>query len=263
MPDHAVNTQTRPGYSPATATLKPLRYNASGQLSIGDKVTAQRLEDFGISSSDAYEVRIAWRHLHFVDDHDCVTRTYESLARATDDEFKLLLGKILKNAYSDVFNRLGERGIDLDHVARQEWRDIFRDCKYEPANMQSKMITLFRGLCREAIFESNMPQESNQQITETQSQIGDGDKASSTSEGHLPMTESAPALDLKGLSSNRDDSMIEAYMFDAYRYALEVLWLRRKSPGWTEADRASWQKALAANVNLLQTLLDGLVEEKD
>src|SRR5712691_571884 len=197
MSDYAENTQIRPGYSPATATLKPLRSNASRQLSEGDKVTAHRLEDFGISLSDAYEVRIAWRHLQFVDNQDCVTRTYKSLAHATGNEFKLLLGKILKNAYSNVFNRLGERAANLDHVAQQEWRDIFRDCQYEPANMQSKMITLFRGLCREAIFETSIPQESNQQITETQFQIGNGDKASSTLEGHLSMTEPAPALDSK------------------------------------------------------------------
>ncbi len=253
MPDYAENTQIRPGYSPATATLKPLRSNASGQLSEGEKVTAHRLEDFGISLSDAYEVRIAWRHLQFVNNQDCVTRTYESLAHTTGNEFKLLLGKILKNAYSDVFNRLGERGVDLDHVVQQEWRDIFRDCQYEPANMQSKMITLFRGLCREAIFEPYMPREPGQEFTETRSHIAGEDKASAALERPIPMAEPASALDLNVLSPKQDDSMIVAYLD-----ALEVFRQRRKSPDWTETNSSDWREAIEAIVGSLQKLLKGV-----
>ncbi len=236
MPDYTGYARTRPGYSPATATLKPLRDNASRQLSIGDKGTARRLEDFGISSSDAYEVRIAWRHLQFVNGHDdCVTGVYEGLAHASDNEFKLLLGKILKSAYSDVFDRLAERGVDLDHVTQQEWRDIFRDCQYEPANMQAKMITLFKGLCREAVFEPYIPQEPGQQITGTQSQIARGGEASTALEGRIP-----------------DDSMVVAYLD-----VLEVFRQHSKSLDWTEAESSSWRKAITANVYLLQGLLEG------
>ncbi len=249
MPDYAL----KPGYSPSTATLKPLRHNASGQLSIGEKVTAPRLEDFEISHSDAYEVRIAWRHLKFVNTEDCITERYERLARATGNEFKLLLGNILKTAYSGVFNRLAERGVDLDHVTQQELRDIFRDCQYEPANMQSKMITLFRGLYREAVFETYMPQESNQQITETQPHIADGDKASTASEGYVPMTESASAPGLKGPSPKQDDSMIVAYLD-----ALEIFRQQRKSPSWTEMNSSDWREAIADIVGSLQKHLKGM-----
>lgn len=260
MPDSNMNTPARPGYSPATATLKPLHRHASGQLSRGDKVTVRRLEDDGVSASDAYEVRIAWKHLGLVDAEYCVTEKYERLIHATDNEFKILLGKILKTAYSDVFNRLAERSIALDNVDQQELRSIFRDCHYEPVDMQSKMITLFRGLCREAVFE--LGQEPGQKFTEAQHYRADGDKAPDPLSGFAPMTEPASTLDFKGLSPKQVDS-IETYMYDTYRYALEVLWSQRKSPDWTEADRLSWQKAMAANVNLLQTLLEGLLEEKN
>ena len=247
MPDYT----KRPGYSPAIATLKPLRQNASRQLSKGDKVTARRLEDFGISHSDAYEVRIAWRHLKFVNEQDdCVTETYDSLAHASEDEFKLLLGKVLRNAYSGVFSRLAERGVDLEHVTQQELRDIFRDCQYEPVDMQSKMITLFRGLCREAVFEPDLPQESGQKVTETQTHIASKDKASTTLEGNAPMTEPAPARGLKGLAAKQDDSMIVAYLD-----ALEVFRQRRKSPDWTEVNSSNWREAVAGIVDLLQKLL--------
>ncbi len=146
MQQHIVATKKRPGYSGTTNTLKPLSYLVSGQLATGMKLNPHLLEDFGISRSESYEVRISWRQLKWVDQGDCITERCEQLAHASGDEYQDLLVKDLKEAYLDIFEQLA----DPAHATHQELKDAFQKSGYEPISMQSKMIALFRGLCREA-----------------------------------------------------------------------------------------------------------------
>ncbi len=247
MPAPLISIENRPGYSAINNTLHAIAICTDGVLSNVQKLSAKALEQQDIPSGDSFPVMSALRFLRLVDEQGYKTEAFVELAHATGDERQEKLKSIIKKAYSEVFSRLE----DIATANPQQFREAFKDFAYP--NLHGKMITLFKGLCREAGLlsdEGQTRQTPDTQHIDTRTPLM---QVSSTNvlEGYEAMPEPLSAS-LNGHISVRDYAMIEGLLD-----AIEVLRQLPNSPKWTEANRPSWLKAIAINVNLLQTMLEG------
>ena len=256
MQQHVVATKKRPGYSGTKNTLKPLSYLVSGQLAAGMKLNPHLLENFGISRSESYEVRISWRHTTWVDQEDCITERCEQLAHASGDEYQELLTKDMKEAYPDIFEQLA----DPAHATHQELKDAFQKSGYEPVSMQSKMIALFRGLCREAGLitdEADAPEvliEQSLEASTSSSQETPELEIHDLVEGNSLMVEPPSFPQMNGSVSTRGYARIE----ELNEFFARLLQLP-KSPGWTETEENHvWlRQALSVTLEQIAQALKG------
>ncbi len=251
MPNQTVDPFKRPGYSTYANLLKLRTHIAAGHLSKGDKVIISVLENFGIHSGEAYEVRIGLRNLGLIDSEDCITDTFVEVAPTTGEEYQKQLAKLLHYGYRDIFNH-----INPAHATQQELRDAFRDADYQPESMRSKMLSMFRALCREAgiiTAETEKSRGASEQTISSQPQIEQVMKASTPLEGNAPMSELVLSS-RNGRVPVQDHSMIDDILEN-----LAQLRQLRKSPAWTETGREWWYGNLIHNAH---SLIKAIEEER-
>jgi hypothetical protein len=141
-------------YAPASAILEVVdRYRNRGLQS---PITAEVLGRIGISDSLIPRTLQALRTLDLIDEDGKPTATLDGLRLAAEAEFKKHLEGWLKSAYAPVFSF-----VDPTKDGDTRIRDAFRG--YRPAAQQSRMITLFTGLCAAAglIAEKAIPTSRN------------------------------------------------------------------------------------------------------
>lgn len=128
-------------YAPASAITEILsRYRNRGMQK---PFSAEVLGRAGVSDSLIPRTLQALQVLDLVDGENNPTETMERLRTAPESEYKKLLEEWIKEAYADVFSFVDPKVDDETRV-----RDAFRS--YQPMGQQTRMVTLFMGLCAEA-----------------------------------------------------------------------------------------------------------------
>lgn len=135
-------TSARPGpYSPPTAIMGVVdRYRNRGLQS---PFTTEVLVRAGVSDSLIPRTLQALQVLDLINEDGTPTETLEGLRKAPAADYQNRLQEWLKGAYAEVFLFVDPTTDDADAI-----RDAFRN--YDPVGQQSRMVTLFMGLCEAA-----------------------------------------------------------------------------------------------------------------
>jgi Family of unknown function (DUF5343) len=132
-------TRDRPApYAPASAILDIVgRYRNRG---LPFPVNSEVLARVGIAESLIPRTLQALQTLDLINDIGNPTETLEGIRLAPEAEYKKRLEDWLKGTYADVFSFVDPTTDDETRI-----RDAFRS--YQPVGQQSRMVTLFQGLC--------------------------------------------------------------------------------------------------------------------
>lgn len=135
-------TPDKPGpYSPAATVIDVM--NRSRDRGLPLPVNAENLVRIGVPDSLVTRVLSTLVALDLIDDSGAPTPTLENLQRAPEAEYKKRQEDWLKSAYADIFAIVDPTKDDETRV-----RDAFRS--YNPVGQQSRMVSLFMGLCAAA-----------------------------------------------------------------------------------------------------------------
>lgn len=105
----------------------------------------------GVTEALAPRVLQALRLLDLVDEGGHPTEAFERLKVVPSDDFRDVLGEIVRSSYAEVFNFVDPAEDSPTKVA-----DAFRT--YKPTGQRNRMVTLFLGLCREAGIIEGTPE---------------------------------------------------------------------------------------------------------
>jgi hypothetical protein len=136
----AVSKESPGPYAPTSTIMDFVsRYRDRG---LATPITTEVLLRAGVAESLAPRVMAALVTLELITEDGQPTETLEQLRRAPEADFKVRLGAWLTGVYNDVFSFVNP---DADE---QSIRDAFRS--YNPVGQQTRMVSLFIGLCRAA-----------------------------------------------------------------------------------------------------------------
>lgn len=128
-------------YAPTASIIDVM--TRSRERGLPTPVNAETLGRIGVPDSLSSRVLYALTSLDLVDENGSPTPTLESLRLAPEAEYKKRQEDWLKAAYADIFTIVDPTKDDETRV-----RDAFRG--YNPVGQQSRMVSLFLGLCANA-----------------------------------------------------------------------------------------------------------------
>jgi len=249
-------------YAPYANVLTIIRHARERDLK--EPVTSRSITTLGVPEGNATRTIQALRFLNLLDEEGYLTETFKLLSNAPSDEYPGLLEQILRNAYPVVFNALTPAT-----ATDQQYVNAFR--LYQPKAQRSRMIILFKGLCREAgLIPGGAPEMSNRpRVTTNKS----GKSSPSANGARRPQSEPKDTLfeeepeHVSTSQAGQPEKVTPITSTEEYAIMLGVL---RKLPfadkAWTQAQREKWLKAVAANVDMLFELKDpqtGVRTEED
>lgn len=242
----------RPGYSGVINTLKPLALIASGQLTVGDDLTLDLLlKNLSLPRSESYEIKMAWRHLRLLNDHDCITHEAEQLACALENQQQPLWEMVVRRSYSEVFDAL-EAPLP---VTTRSLKDAFHCCHYEPTKMRSRMFTLLKGLSKKAGLIVEEPKDvkmpDDLKIGSPLTVLQEPFAQKEREEGEISRrVTSFPILSLHASSHQEGDEKAKEMLLDKVLISLFQL---LEDPLWTDANFSWWDQVV---VLLLEQLIE-------
>lgn len=139
MAEDALSDSNRP-YAPPGNVIAVLHRLRSRNLP--ERIDAEFLRDAGISEGTIHRVAFALRFLGLVED-DKATKALRDIVTSTDEEYREILGELIRDAYNEVFEIVDPAQDSSDRIT-----NFFR--RYTPASQRERMVNLFLGLCREA-----------------------------------------------------------------------------------------------------------------
>jgi hypothetical protein len=214
-------TADKPGpYGPAATVIEVM--NRNRERGLPTPINAENLARIGVPTSLVSRIQYTLLALDLIDDSGNPTSTLENLRLAPEAEYKKRQEDWLRSAYADIFSVVDPTKDDEVRV-----RDAFRN--YQPVGQQSRMVTLFLGLCAAAGMtpEKSIPttrpaarQQNRQPIASPTARVvsakGVASAKGSTAKAHsLVRANSALPPALSGLMESLPDA----------------------SHGWTRADR--------------------------
>lgn len=134
-------TDTNRPYGPpanVTTVLSRLR-----SRNLPERIDAEYLRDAGVSEGTLSRTLFGLRFLRLIDEAGQATQALRSIHTATDEEYRDILGTLVRTAYADVFEQMNPAEDSQDRIV-----NFFR--RYSPASQRSRMVIFFLGLCREA-----------------------------------------------------------------------------------------------------------------
>ena len=216
--------------------------------------TSKSITTLGVPEGNATRTMQALRFLKLLDEEGYLTEPFKLLSNAPSDEYPGLLEQILRNAYPVVFNALTPAT-----ATDQQYVNAFR--LYQPKAQRSRMMILFKGLCREAGL---IPGGAPEMLTRPRVTANKPGKSPTSSNGarrpkfELEDTEFESELDEE--STPQASQPIKVKPITSTEEYVIMQGVLSKLPfaekAWTQAQRAKWLKAVAANVDMLFELKD-------
>jgi hypothetical protein len=187
--------------------------------------TLELMGQVGVPDGAAHRTLQAFRLLDLVNEDGQPTEAFEELKLASEEEYPVRLGQVLRSAYHNVFTV-----VDPATDSPTGVRDAFRF--YKPDSQQHRMVTLFLALCEEAGLIGKGPKKRGRAKPRT----SEGRSSAGTQRTPPPIlpTVNSPPTDLA-----RDPA---------------ITGVLARLPGdhrWTKRDRDRWFRALEGAVDLL------------
>ncbi len=228
-------------YAPVANIL--MLIHRSRERGLPEVLDHREIVKLGIPEESSPRVRKALQFLDFIDAENKQTSNFQRLGRATDDEYPQLLKAILENAYTDVFQSVG----DVALAQEKDFNNAFR--YYNPQGQRPAMIRLFMALCQDAglLAEGAVTKVSVKRTP----RIAVKSRGTSSKDAQETATvKPSPASD-GGFSR---PNWVESSSTDSpARYQLmQVLLKQLPDDGiWTQKRHDQWLKAVETSVDLL------------
>lgn len=206
-------------YAPLSALRRVLEVVRAGHLpAIATRVS---LVEIGVAEGNSYKTLFTLEFLGLVVDGEWTDLARE-LATVPNDDYQSVSARMVRDAYWDVFEQINP--VEANDL---ELRDAFRH--FTPDGQWERMLTLFRGLCKEAGIYPRVAMRHRR----------------STSGNSV---EQVPASLLERASSPERDLMMAV-----------MKQLPRKDQ-WTDESREKWLTLVAAAADWQMSLPDGREE---
>lgn len=148
----AVTKEKSAPYAPTSAVLGIIeRHRDRG---VPSPIDSEVLGRAGVSDSLIPRTLQALEVLELINENGKLTDTLEALRTAPQAEYQQRLAEWLKKVYADVFSY-----VDPSQDDEVQVRDAFRS--YNPVGQQSRMVSLFMGLCAAAGLAPEKPAKTN------------------------------------------------------------------------------------------------------
>jgi len=127
-------------YGPAANVITILQRLRSRNLP--ERIGREYYDAAGIPGGSIYRTIFALQFLRLIED-ETPTAALRSIATSTDEEYQAILGGLLRETYSDVFDLVDPVRDPQERIAQ-----VFK--RYTPASQRDRMVLFFLGMCREA-----------------------------------------------------------------------------------------------------------------
>lgn len=128
-------------YGPPGTILKIIRNFRDRD--VPEQLTPEILAQLGVGEGLLNRVLQSFEFLGLVNEDGTTTPEFQAIPTKSDDEYRELLASLIRNAYKAIFGV-----VNVAQVSDQDLFNAFRP--FSPAGQRPRMVTLFRGLCREA-----------------------------------------------------------------------------------------------------------------
>jgi len=196
----------------------------------------------GVSEGNAPRTLNTFQFLKLIDEKGNRTEILDKLGRATSEEYPTVLEDIIREAYADIFAFIDDPSTASDVM----FFDAFRT--KQPEKQRSRMVSLFKGLCKEANLLKGGPPKVQRRIKSSLTKTADKSKKEPIRQ------ERQLGVDLTGNGSE-------------YWYRkLEPLFTKLPKPSnphWRPDEREKWHQALTALLDLYIEIDSGPDDEKE
>lgn len=127
-------------YGPAANVISVLQRLRSRNMP--ERISREYYHAAGIPDGSIYRTVFALQFLRLVED-EVPTAALRAIATSTDEEYQAILGGLIREAYSDVFELVDPVRDPQERIAQ-----VFK--RYTPASQRARMVLFFLGMCREA-----------------------------------------------------------------------------------------------------------------
>lgn len=128
-------------YGPPGTILKIIRNFRDRD--VPEQITPEILAQLGVGEGLLNRVMQSLEFLGLINEDGTTTPEFQAIPTKSDPEYNQLLAGLVRNAYKGIFS--------LVNVAEASDQDLFNAFRpFSPAGQRPRMVTLFRGLCREA-----------------------------------------------------------------------------------------------------------------
>lgn len=222
-------------YAPTKAVIDVVRrYRERG---LPDPLTATDLERVGVPMTMTGLTLKALVFLQLVDEGGNRCEAFESIRRASTNEYPEIFAEIIRKAYLPIFTIIDPAQDDEIAIA-----DAFR--RYDPANQRQKMIRLFRGLCEEAGIIQ--PREKRRQVSVRKQQ-----PKPSKGKVETAQPKSSATQNLSDIKKEEESQSIQGDIATDYRLISAVIQQLPRERYWTSEKRKLWLDAMTSSIDLI------------